>query len=398
MTAEAAAEGAAQPLNVLVLSDYFPPHIGGGVERAAYELSRRIAAQGHHVTVLTLNTRKAPARESMEGMAVIRVDSLDLTKTLGIQLGLSFAALPALWRLLKPGRWDLIHAHSLFFQLSLVGVLLARLRGIPVVTTAHLGPARDLGGRYGLLSSLYEQTLGRAVLKCSTRVIGVSEAVARHVRGLGSAAAKTVAIPNGVDVEAFKPRRGAGKGETVIFVGRLIFNKGPQFLVEALPAVATRFPEARFQLIGEGPLRSELETRVARAGLGERVRFLGEREDVPALLAEGDLLVRPSLLEGLPLAVLEAMACGLPIIATPVGGTPEVVKDGVNGFLVKPGDVSQLTERLCDLLADAALRRKMGRANRSLVEQGYSWDEIATRTLAVYRQACLRDRQTFEKR
>ena len=114
---------------------------------------------------------------------------------------------------------------------------------------------------------------------------------------------------------------------------------------------------------------------------------MGQRDDVERLLTEGDVFVRPSLLEGMPLTVLEAMACGLPVIATPVGGTTELIEDGVNGYLVQPGNGSQLAERLCVLLGDSDLRREMGSRGRKLVDSGYNWDDISEKTATVYRQA-----------
>jgi glycosyltransferase involved in cell wall biosynthesis len=134
-------------------------------------------------------------------------------------------------------------------------------------------------------------------------------------------------------------------------------------------------------------MREELEARVADAGLGANICFLGECSDVPSLLAQADILVRPSLLEGLPLAVLEGMAAGLPVVASRVGGTPELVRDGETGFLVEPGDPADLAGRICSLLGDTAQRTAMGRRAREVVEQGYDWDDVARRTIKVYEQA-----------
>jgi glycosyltransferase involved in cell wall biosynthesis len=108
---------------------------------------------------------------------------------------------------------------------------------------------------------------------------------------------------------------------------------------------------------------------------------------VASLLAEADILVRPSLLEGMPLAVLEGMAAGLPVVASRVGGTPELVRDGETGFLVEPGDPEQLADRICRLIGDAGLRAAMGRRAREVVEQGYDWDAISRRTVEVYKRA-----------
>ncbi len=373
---------------VLMLSDYFPPHAGGGVERVVYELSRRLPSRGYRVKVLTLSTQQAPACECLDGIEVVRVPGIDLTRAAGIQSAVSMHAWVAAYRALSRRQVDLIHAHNLFFHLSLAGACLSTALHVPLVTTAHLGPVDRLGGAYSTLAGLYERTIGGFILRASSRVIAVSDAVAGHTLRLGARPASVITIPNGVDTQRFAPRTSGGSSRpTVVFVGRLIFNKGPQFLLDAVPQVLAQHPDARFEIVGDGPMRQALELHARRDGLNGCVHFAGQRDDVERLLTEADVFVRPSLLEGMPLTVLEAMACGLPVVATPVGGTAELVHDGVNGYLVEPGSRTELAERLCTLLGDAGLRRDMGSKGRTLVESGYDWNEIADRTVEVYEQA-----------
>lgn len=374
-------------LKVLMLTDYFPPH-AGGVERVVYELSRRLASRGTGITVLTINTQQAATRESVEGVEVVRVPGFDLTRSTGAQLAVSLHAWPVLLRILEARRVDLIHAHNLFFHLSLIGALLSRASGVPLVTTAHLGSVEHLGGTYGRLASLYERSAGALIVRRSHKIIAVSDAVARHTRRLGARPDSVITIPNGVDTRQFSPATSTGESPSrVIFVGRLVFNKGPQFLIDAIPEVLDRHPGTHFDIVGDGPMRRELQARALRQGSNGHVRFLGERNDVERLLATADVFVRPSLLEGMSLTVLEAMACGLPVIATPVGGTAEVVEDGANGYLVEPGNRGQLAGRLCTLLGNPDLRREMGKRGRALVETGYDWDSVANRTVGVYEEA-----------
>jgi glycosyltransferase involved in cell wall biosynthesis len=169
-------------------------------------------------------------------------------------------------------------------------------------------------------------------------------------------------------------------------VGRLIFNKGPQYLVEAAPEVLRARPEAEFVFVGDGPLRASLEERARQLGVSQRLTFLGTRPDVAAILQTCHVLARPSLLEGMPLTVLEAMACGLPVVATPVSGTAELVRDGENGLLVQPADPASLARAILRLIEDKPLREAQGRRGRHLAESGFSWDAVAARTLAVYRE------------
>jgi glycosyltransferase involved in cell wall biosynthesis len=232
----------------------------------------------------------------------------------------------------------------------------------------------------------YDRTAGTLILKRSARIIAVSRAVARHVRALGGCLEKTDVIPNGVDRAVFSPSEPRpGAAPTILFVGRLAVNKGPQVLIDALPRVLERFPETQVHLIGDGPLRRDLERSVQQRGMTDSVRFLGTQREIEDRLRSGDIFVLPSLMEGLPLTVLEAMACGLPVIATAVGGTVEIVEEGVNGYLVRPGEPGDLASRLCDLLGNARLRREMGREGERTVERGYDWDTITQRTIDVYR-------------
>jgi len=376
-----------KPLKIDVFTDYFPPHLGGGVERVVDEVCRRLARQGHTLRVFTFNTDRAPAYEVVDGVHVNRAPAIQLTRFTRMQASLSPGLLPLAWRLARSHPPDIFHAHNLFFTSTAAAVLLRYLLKRPLVTTLHLGSLRQLNGPSLLLASSYERTLGRAIVRSSDRLIAVSKAVAGHAVHLGAQPEAVRVIANGVDVQRFRPGAGRGNGTfRVACVGRLIFNKGPQYLVEAAPEVLQAHPEAEFVFVGDGPLRPRLEERARQLGVGHRVTFLGTRPDVPAILQTCDVLVRPSLLEGMPLTVLEAMACGLPVVATPVSGTAELVHHGENGLLVRPADPASLSRAILRLMEDEPLREAQGREARRLVEGGYSWDAVAEKTLAVYRE------------
>lgn len=331
----------------------------------------------------------------MDGLRVVRVPALDLSDLSGIQLSLSLHVWPAIRRIARKRGVDLIHTHGLFFHVSLAAAFLGRLSGIPVVTTAHVGPLTSIGGVVGPICSIYERSVGSFILRSSQQVIAVSEAVATHVRRLGVTDDRLSVIANGVDLARYSPYvhvEQEARTQNLAFVGRLIANKGPQFVVDALPPVLARFPDTECWIIGDGPMRRELETRIREAGLQAKVRFLGERDDVPDLLRQCDIFVRPSLTEGLPLAVLEAMASGLPVVVSPAGGTPELVEEGHTGFMIEPGDKDSLVERLCLLLADPPLRRGMGERGRQAAA-AYDWDVVSQKTLEVYHSA-LRKEET----
>jgi glycosyltransferase involved in cell wall biosynthesis len=155
--------------------------------------------------------------------------------------------------------------------------------------------------------------------------------------------------------------------------------------LDAVPQVLSRFPQTRFQFVGDGPMRADLERKAAQRKLADQVEFMGQREDVAGLLGKASVFCRPSLSEGLPLTALEAMACGLPVVATRAGGTAEVVEDGITGYIVAPNHPAEVADRLCRLLTDDSLRAEMGRRGRKAAEQ-YDWTSVTERTLDVYRE------------
>jgi glycosyltransferase involved in cell wall biosynthesis len=167
-------------------------------------------------------------------------------------------------------------------------------------------------------------------------------------------------------------------------VGRLVSNKGPEVLMKAMPKVLSRHPHARFVLVGDGPLRDRLQQMACDLGIHHGVQLLGIRHDVPQIMRDAAIFVRPSSLEGMPLSVLEAMATGLPVVATPVGGTPEVLRDDVHGYLVPVGDSQVLADALIKLLDDRFLAEEMGHRGRELVVSNYSWDAAVNQTERVY--------------
>jgi glycosyltransferase involved in cell wall biosynthesis len=173
-------------------------------------------------------------------------------------------------------------------------------------------------------------------------------------------------------------------------VGTMKPQKGHHLLIEAVRQVAPRFANLHVLFVGDGERRAELEAQAAASGAGDRIHFLGSRGDVPDLLAACDSFVLPSLWEGLPMALIEAMASGLPVIASEVSGTKQVVTDGESGLLIPPGDVAALAEAIAALLADPARAREIGAAGRRRVEAAFSAKKQAEEHVALYRRALAR--------
>ncbi|HKJ77684.1 MAG TPA: glycosyltransferase, partial [Gammaproteobacteria bacterium] len=173
---------------------------------------------------------------------------------------------------------------------------------------------------------------------------------------------------------------------TVGVVAQFIERKGHRTLLQALPPVLETAPDLRVLLFGQGPLREELEAQVRDAGLEGTVRFAGFRNDLERVLPCLDAVAHPAEMEGLGVSLLQAAACAVPIVATPVGGIPEIVREGENGLLVPPGDTDTLAKGLARLLDDSGERREMGRRGRAIAESEFSIDAMVEGNLQVYQR------------
>jgi glycosyltransferase involved in cell wall biosynthesis len=303
-----------------------------------------------------------------------------------LQLGVAGArGVPALARLLRSERPAVFHAHMSSPVACKWGLAAAVLARVPAV----LGTVQ-VGGYEPPDRSAYWQL--RALSRGVDRYLAVSHGIANElVGGLGWPRRKIDVVYNAVDlarveVEAPPGLReelgGAADRPLVLTPARLDAQKGHRVLFEAIPQV----PDALFLLAGEGPEREALEALAAERGIADRVRFLGRREDVPQLLAACDVFALPSLYEGSSLAVLEAMAAGIPIVSSAIGGTDELIEDGRSGLLVAPGDAEGLAAALRRFIDDPALRESLAARARERVEAGLTREQMAARVSGVYRE------------
>jgi len=294
--------------------------------------------------------------------------------------------------LLRSRQVDILHSH--LFYASLFASPLGLLCRVPcIVETPHVREH----WRHGWLKGGF--TVDRLVARCVDHFIAVSEANARYlVERKRIPARKITVIRNGCDTARFDPRREppptlrsnlcfGAEDPVLVVLGRLEPQKGHAILLEALPSVVEQFPGVRVVCLGEGSLRRELEIRATALGLERTVRFVGFQADVAQWLALGVLTVLPSLWEGLPLAAIESLAAGRPMVATAVDGTPEVVVEGRTGLTVPPGDPQALARAICRLLADREERQRMATAGRAWVLEHFDQQGQVRLTQELYRTA-----------
>ena len=283
---------------------------------------------------------------------------------------------------LRKERADLLVCHG--YKADVLGWFAARRAGVPAVSvsrgwTGHTWKVR------------LNEALDRRMLRYMRRVVCVSEGQAAKVRRSGVSEKRVRVIHNAINAGRFQGDS-AGRSalralfpvppeSVIVAIGRLSPEKGFDHFIEAARLVASRHPTAGFVLLGDGPERVRLEECIRAAQLGDRFVLTGFRSDVDSLLQGADILAQSSHTEGLPNVVLEACAAGVAVVATDVGGTAEVIRNGVNGFLVAPGKPELLASRLIELIDAPVRRAEMGRLGRQIVAEEFSF----TRQSAEYR-------------
>ena len=270
-------------------------------------------------------------------------------------------------------------AHSFDFYSNLMLIPTARLAGVPVV----IGSQRQLGD----LLTPAKFWVQAEMFRLCDRVICNSKAAAGRLLEWGLRERKVVVIPNALPDEAFAPTAPAlprlpGVVRVALIARMNTSSKGHAAFLRAAARLAAQFPNVEFLLVGDGPLRPDLER--LSLGLGHRVRFLGERHDIPAVLASTDISVLPSASESLSNAILESMAAGVPVIAADVGGNSEVVRDGETGLLFTLGNEDKFAEAMEHLLAQPELRTEYGRRARDVVRKDFSLERIRGLHMQLY--------------
>lgn len=300
---------------------------------------------------------------------------------------------PRITRFLRRWKADVLHCHLPLA--GVVGRFAGRLAGVPVVYTEH-----NLMERY----HPWTRRANLLTWRLQERVVAVSQVVADSIRAHAGDRVPVEVVENGIDVQGFEPhfedrqrvRQHLGIPLDAPLVGQVAVFRRQKRLdlwLETAAGIAERRPDARFLLVGDGPLRGEVGRRVVNLGLADRVVLPGLQEDPRPYYAAMDVFLLSSDYEGLPLSVLEAMATGLPVVTTAVGGLPGVVNEGSTGFLVPPGRPELLAERTLTLLDDPAAGARMGEAGRRRVAERFSLDRMVRRLEGIYHEVIAEHRR-----
>jgi L-malate glycosyltransferase len=351
----------------------------GGTERQAVELLKRLDAERYDVRLAVLRN-EGPFYKEIEPR-YSNVPEFPLTSFYNAN---AVKQLARLRRLMVRQRIDILHAHD--FYSGLLGAIAARLAGVRVIASQ----------RHLKLSDRRVHELGtKFIHRLAHRLLVNSEAIRdRIIDHSSTAPGKIRVIKNGI-LEASESRANAREqlcrdlgiesdAKLIGAVARLQPVKGHRFLIEAVAMVLRNQPDAYLVLVGDGPLRTEIEAQCAALGISNRVHLLGDRTDVTRLVSAFDLLVLASLHEGLPNAVMEAMAASVPVVATAVGGTRELIEDGVTGYLVPPANSQALADRIGFALGDQEHHAQIISAARRRVTSAFGIERMVESVEALY--------------
>jgi glycosyltransferase involved in cell wall biosynthesis len=358
---------------------HFHPFLGGAEQQALF-LSEQLIQKGYAVAVLTRSFPDLPSFESIRGIPVYRqIRTINRGKLFGLTYILS-----VLWFLFcRRSSYDIIHCHLLGFH-SAIAVL---FKWLFKKKTCSLVGATGVISDFSQIKNVFLGKLLLRLIARSDRLIVLCSQSRREARDEGIASAQLVNIPNGVDTGYFMPGSAIReKGNRIIFIGRLDYLKGVDILLQALRTLIDAQIPAQLDILGDGPDREKLTQLSNKLGPRDSIIFHGTVNGVAPYLQQASLFVLPSLSEGMPNVVLEAMACGLPVVATRVGGIVDIIENGKNGLLVDAQHPGQLYEAMKQVLTNKELAQQLGSAARKTIAERFSLPAIVDCYTTLYQE------------
>ena len=376
-----------------IVTHTFLPHVGG-IEKVVYEQSKRLLQKNFEPMVVT-NRIETPKNYVVDGINVECYESLNTGFRLGIPYSIpTVTSLETFLKAVKSSK--IVHAHGHPYLTSLIAAKLAKRYSKPFVLTQH-NTFIKYDSIFDNIERLNDLAIGKETLKEADKIIAVSNATKDYVLSLGAKPEKVKVLHNGVDLVKFRPL--AGKKEemrrklgiskdavVVLTVRRLVYKNGIDTLIETANIAVKKNPKIIFLVVGKGPDFNNVQLRIEQLGIEKNFRLTGfvKDEDLPFYYNAADFFVLPSKSgEGLPLVALEAMACGLPVIATNVGGIREILMKDY-GKLVPPNQPELLDRAILEFCnVDFSSRKKELRA---VMEEKYSWDKNVERLIEIYEE------------
>ena len=376
-----------------IVTHTFLPHVGG-IERVVYEQSKRLLQRNYEPFVVT-NRIQTPKHYVVDGINVQCYDSLNTGFRLGIPYSIpTVTSLEIFLKAIKSSK--IVHAHGHPYLTSLIAAKLAKRYSKPFVLTQH-NTFIEYDSIFDNIERLNDLAVGKETLKEADKIIAVSNATKNYVLSLGAKPEKVKVLRNGVDLVRFRPL--AGKREemrrklgisqnsiVVLTVRRLVYKNGIDTLIESANIAVKKNPKIVFLVVGKGPDLNNVQIKINQLGIENNFKFTGfvKDEDLPFYYNAADFFALPSKSgEGLPLVALEAMACGLPVIATDVGGISEILMEDY-GKLVLPNQPELLAKAVLEFSNIDLSSRKL--EIRAVMEEKYCWDKNVERLIEIYEE------------
>lgn len=362
-------------MNILFITNHLN---SGGITSYVLSLSKGLKDRGHNI-YLASSAGQLLNKFQEEGINFIPIP-IKTKKEISPKIALSFFRLKSF---IEKNHIDLVHTHSRTTQV--LGCLLHKFTGVRHISTCH---------------GFFKRRFLRRMFPCwGEMVIAISEPVKEHlIKDFRVEEKNIMVIHNGIEADRFraldfksgvrsKKELGLGDGAVIGIVARLSDVKGHIYLIEAMKIVLNNDPSAQLLIVGEGKEKENLRKKTDGLGITKSVFFIPDVPDTIAALAAIDIFVMPSLKEGLGLALMEAMAAGLPVIGSNVGGIKSLIQDGLNGILVEPADSKGLAEAILKLLKDSKKRESLGGAAQKFIAKSFSLERMIIDTEKVYKNA-----------
>lgn len=401
---------------ICIMTEYFPPYIGGG-QVNAYEFAKALGKE-FEFHVITNGLEGCKPYEIIDNVHIHRIGVIGELRSPWRRFVYVVNAIRVGRKMHRELDFDLIHAHV--FAGAFAGYILSKISKIPIICTVH--GIHKLRGDAGRFANLWQKII---VGLSYDAVIAVSKDTESRILDLGKSPKALVVIPNGVDMEIFHPdepsrvslrkRLHVDNDELLIgFFGRIVRGKGIDILIESMPIVLKHMPNVKLLIMGDGDLKNSMEERILDLRLDENVMIKNPvpHQEVAQFYCACDLIVIPSRSEAFSLSALEAMASGVPLVASNVGGLREIVHHSDNGWLVEANSISTLSEAIVKVLSENELRHRLIENGVSFVSKRFSWVALAKHlrdiyltlieksdsTNFVFTNYCVNDLSTIQKR
>ena len=397
-------------MKILMLTWEYPPRVVGGIARVVYDLSRTLLKDGHDVTVVTYREGDAPYFEDDKGVKVYRVDNYMINPNNFIdwimQLNFNLVA-KANEIIAKEGNFDVIHAHD--WLVTYAAKTLKNSYNIPIVATIHATESGRNSGIHDETQRYINDTEWMLTYEASEVIVNSNYMKNELQRLFGLPYEKINVIPNGVNLNLFNGiekdynfrRKYAMDNEKIIlFMGRLVYEKGIQHLIAAMPKILNGYHDSKLVICGKGGMLDELKAEAESLGIAQKVYFAGymNGKDVQKMYKAADIAVFPSTYEPFGIVALEAMLSENPIVVSDVGGLNEIVQHRENGMKSYAGNPNSIADSILELLYDHKLCADITKKAKNKVRNEYNWSKIAQDTHFAYQKAICQSVAEKQKR